>query len=131
MCCTVQVKIPADEDLEINAGIVEFIDGKGRKPITNLDKDIKSKRAFVHIKNTDNSCLPRAIMVGYWHSLAMSDPAYRKLYGKVRDCRSQFQTSEANKLRNAVGVPPDRASNIEDMLVYETFLQTGISGSLF
>ena len=95
-------EIPADEDLEINAGIVEFIEGKGRKPITNLDKDIKSKRAFVHIKNTDNSCLPMAIMVGYWHSLAMSDPAYKKLYGKVRDCRGQFQTSKANKLRNAV-----------------------------
>ena len=119
-------EIPADEDLEINAGIVEFIEGKGRKPITNLEKDIKSKRAFVHIKNTDNSCLPRAIMVGYWHSLAMSDPTYKKFYGRVRDCRGQFQTSEANKLRNAVGVPPDRAGNIEDIPLYETFLQTSI-----
>ena len=42
----------------------------------------------------------------------------------MRDCRGQFQTSEANKLRNAVGVPPDRAGNIEDIPLYETFLQT-------
>ena len=53
-----------------------------RKPVTNLDKDIKSKRAFVHFKNTDNSCLPRAIMVGYWYLLAMSDPAYKEIVWK-------------------------------------------------
>ena len=43
-------EIPADESLEINAGVVELIQGNGRKPIINLERDIKSKRSFVHIK---------------------------------------------------------------------------------
>ena len=60
-------EIPADESLEINAGVVELIQGNDRKPIINLERNIKSKRSFVHIKNTDNSCLPRTIIVGYWH----------------------------------------------------------------
>ena len=66
-------EIPADESLEINADVVELIQGNGRKPIIYLERDIKSKISFVHIKNTDNSCLPRAIIVGYWHLLAKED----------------------------------------------------------
>ena len=44
-------EIPADESLEINAGVVEFLQGSSRKALVNLDKDIKSKRSFVRIKN--------------------------------------------------------------------------------
>ena len=58
-------EIPADESLEIIAGVVELIQGNGRKSIINLERDIKPKRSFVHFKNTDNSCLSRAIIVGY------------------------------------------------------------------
>ena len=65
-------EIPADESLEINAGIVTLIQGNGRKPIINLERDIESKRSFVHIKSTDNSCVPRAIIIGYWHLLESS-----------------------------------------------------------
>ena len=63
-------EIPADDSLEINAGVVEFLKGSGRKHLVDLDKDIKSKRSFVRIKYTDNSCLPRAIVLGYRHLLA-------------------------------------------------------------
>ena len=74
-------EIPADDSLEINAGVVEFLKGSGRKHLVDLDKDIKSKRSFVRIKNTDNSCLPRAIVVGYRHLLAyeQKDRVYKPL----------------------------------------------------
>ena len=62
-------EIPADEALEINAGVVHLIEGSGRKPLVNLEKDIKSKRSFIKIRNNDHNCLPRAIVVGYWHML--------------------------------------------------------------
>ena len=75
-------EIPADESLEINAGVVELIQGNGRKPIINLERDIKSKRSFVHIKNTDNSCLPRAIIVEYWHLLARRQRKVSKVIQK-------------------------------------------------
>ena len=85
-------EIPADESLEINAGVVELIQGNGRKPIINLERDIKSKRSFVHIKNTDNSCLPRAIIVGYWHLLAKEDKEkYQKLFKRICDSRGYFK----------------------------------------
>ena len=32
-------EIPADESLEINAGVVELIQGNGRKPIINLERE--------------------------------------------------------------------------------------------
>ena len=63
-------EIPADEALEINAAVVHLIEGGARKPLINLNKDIKSKRSFIKIKNNDYNWLPRAIVVGYWHLLA-------------------------------------------------------------
>ena len=70
MCLYSSGEIPADESLEINAVVVEFLQGSGRKALVNLDKDIKSKRSFVRIKNDDNSCLARANVVGYRHLIA-------------------------------------------------------------
>ena len=43
-------EIPADDALEINAGVVEFLKGSGRKHLVDLDKDIKSKDLLSELK---------------------------------------------------------------------------------
>ena len=60
-------EIPADDELIVNAAVVEFVTGSGRKAIIDIDNDLLCKRAIVKIRNTDYSCLPRAIVVGYKH----------------------------------------------------------------
>ena len=73
------------------------------------------------------SCLPRAIIVGYWHLLAKEDKEkYQKLFKRICDSRGSFQTTEAHKFRSAVTIPPNRAGSIEDIPLYETFLQVSI-----
>ena len=61
--------IPADEKLDINAAVVEFVAGSGRLAVIDLDTDLINKRYINKIKNKDNSCLPRAVMVGFTHLL--------------------------------------------------------------
>ena len=60
-------EIPADDELIVNAAVVEFVTGSGRKAIIDIDNNLLCKRAIVKIRNTDYSCLPRAIVVGYKH----------------------------------------------------------------
>ena len=124
--------IPADEDIEINAAVVELLQGKGRKHITNVEKDVASKRSIVEIKNYDNSCLPRAIIVGYKkllfdeHKDTSEKKKYLEEYRKVRDSRRRFQSLQAEDLRKAVGIPADRAGTMQDLFLYERYLQVSI-----
>ena len=60
-------EISADDELIVNAAVVEFVTGSGRKAIIDIDNDLLCKRAIVKIRNTDYSCLPRAIVVGHKH----------------------------------------------------------------
>ena len=121
-------EIPADDALEINAGVVHMIEGNGRKNMINVEVDIKNKRSFVRIVNTDNTCLPRAIVVGYAHLLhkEINDMISQKNYQRIRDPRLNAQKIEAEKLRTAVGIPIDRAGKIEDVPLYEDFLRVSI-----
>ena len=120
--------IPADDEIEINAAVVEFLSGNGRLPILDLDTDLINKRATVTIKNKDNTCLPRAIMVGFTHlfSKLYPDPTTAKLYLRIRDHRCNFQKDEAMRLRKEVGIPANRHGTIEDIYKYEDYLKTSI-----
>ena len=121
-------EIPADDELVINAAVVEFLTGSGRKAIVNLDTDLIAKRAIVKIQNNDHSCLPRAILVGYTHMLAKLEKNEEtvKLYNKMRDHRCNFQRIESTKLREAVGIPSNRHGTIDDIYIYEDYLKVAI-----
>ena len=121
-------EIPADDQLIINAAVVEFVTGAGRKPLINLDSDLLSKKSIVKIRNTDNSCLPRAIMVGYSHMCATvkKDQESFKIYNRMRDYRCSLQRIEATNLREALGIPADRNGTMDDIYLYEDFLQISI-----
>jgi len=122
--------IPADEKLQINVACAQFkpITGKGRRSIVNVERDTIAKRSFVKIRNDDNLCLPRAIVVGLAHLRVKKNPLDHEAcvhYRKIRDYRRSFQFEEAKKLRDAVKLP-DRESTIKDVKIYEEFLDTSI-----
>ena len=121
-------EIPADESLDINVGVVELIQGTGRKPLINIEEDIGSKRSFVRIRNTDNTCLPRAIMVGYKHLLFMEnkDKKSEDDYNRIRDHRLKYQTTEALWLMRSVGLTTDKVGSLEHIPLYEAHLKVGI-----
>ena len=121
-------EIPADDELIVNAAVVEYVTGSGRKAIIDIDNDLLSKRAIVKIRNTDFSCLPKAIVVGHNHMLAKmnKDEASVKMYNRVRDHRCSLQRIEATNLRKALGIPNNRFGTMEDIYFYEDFLQIGI-----
>ena len=121
-------EIPADDELIINAAIVEFLSGSGRSSLINVEVDKVPKKALVIIRNKDHSCLPRAIMVGYTHMLYKmnhTDASFR-MYNRMRDSRCSLQRRESTKLRKAVGVPANRMGTINDVYLYEDHLQTSI-----
>ena len=121
-------EIPADDELIVNAAVVEFVTGSGRKAIIDIDNDLLCKRAIVKIRNTDYSCLPRAIVVGYKHLMTKlsKDQESLKVYNRIRDYRCSLQRIEATNLRQVVGIPDNRFGTIEDIYLYEDFLQVGI-----
>ena len=121
-------EIPANDELIVNAAVVEFVTGSGRKAIIDIGNDLLCKRAIVKIRNTDYSCLPRAIVVGYKHLMTKlnKDEESLKVYNRIRDYRCSLQRIEATNLRQGVGIPDNRFGTIEDIYLYEDFLQVGI-----
>ena len=120
--------IPADDEIEINAAVVEFLSGSGRFTVLDLDTDLINKRAIVTIRNRDNTCLPRTIIVGFTHLLSKLYPDEKtaRLYNRIRDPRCNLQRDEAIRIRQEVGIPSNRPGSIEDIYKYEDHLKTSI-----
>ena len=84
--------IPAVEALDINVAVIKQIQGQGKKHMFSTD-DFKFKRSMVEIKNNDNSCLPRAIVVGMahleknLHSNTAQKSYYQEKYDRLRNKR--------------------------------------------
>ena len=119
-------EIPADDHLIINAAVVEFIEGSGRKQIMNTDTDLISKKSVIRITNNDNTCLPRAVIVGYshlLHKINKEDKDTLNFYNKIRDSRCKLQGEEAKKLREVVGIPDNRPGNMDDVYKYEDYFE--------
>ena len=88
---------------------------------------------MVEIKNNDNSCLPRAIVVGMSHlekNMYANTPQmsyYQKKYDRLRNNRlnNLCQEKAAESLRKAVGLSANEAGNLVDIPLYEEHLQVG------
>ena len=120
-------EIPADEALDINVAVIKTIVGGARKYIYNTH-DLVKKRSIVKIVNTDNSCLPRSIVVGLAHlnmKKNKGDPEYKKKYDALRDKRRPVQGEEAVELRSVVGIA-DRIGTLGDIKLYEDHLKVCI-----
>ena len=121
--------IPADEELDINVACVKLLKGGARRNLVNPETDIRKKKSFIKIANSDNSCLPRAIVVGLAKLKVDENPFDQylsKQYDRLRNSRIRFQGEAADNLRKAVGIPADRLGLITDIPLYEDHLQVSI-----
>ena len=121
--------IPADEELNINVACVKLLKGSGRRHLVNPETDIRKKKCFIRIINTDKSCLPRAIVVGLAKLKVDENPFDQyltKQYDRIRNSRIRFQGEAAEKLRKEVGIPEDKIGIITDIPLYEDHLQVSI-----
>ena len=121
--------IPADETLDINIAAVEMIHGGTFLQIFNLKDDIPKKKSIVQIRNTDNHCLPRAIVVSLAHLQMQENPScelYRKKYQRIRDGRGKFQGVEALKLMQFANVSTHNSGSLDHIKQYENYLKVSI-----
>ena len=121
-------QIPLDEEIEINVALVEILQGSGRLKI-HTDADLRRKKSVACIESSDNACLPRAIIVAYYHALWKenpNDPYHLAQYKRMIHKKCLFQERAALKMRAAVGIP-DRPGHMGDIKRYEDYLQSSIT----
>ena len=84
----------------------------------NLDDDVK-KRSFVRILNTDNKCLPRAIIVQIARLLCEENPnsrQYAKHLDRIGNSRNRVHGIQG-ELRWHIGIPVDKPGLLEGVLL--------------
>ena len=112
-------EIPADESLDINVAVIKTLTGSGRKEIINTD-DLRRKRSIIKIRNKDNACLPRAIVVGMAHLDMKKNPDsvyFKRNYDRTRNARNKYQGQLAKSLQKDVGIA-NRVGTLEDIKLY-------------
>ena len=121
-------EIPADESLDINVAVIKSLVGGARMYMYHND-DQTRKRSIVTIKNKDNACLPRAIVVALAHLNKMKnkgDQYYERKYDSIRNSRNVMQGELAKRLRTEVGIG-NRVGTLADIKSYEDYLRVSIN----
>ena len=121
-------EIPADESLDINVAVIKGLVGGARMYMYHSD-DQKKKRSVLPINNSDNACLPRAIVVALAHLNKLKnkgDDYYEKKYDAIRNNRNKLQGDLAVKLRTNVGIG-NRVGTLGDIKSYEDYLRVCIN----
>ena len=106
-----------DDSITVNIIHVEMPNGgtgKKRK-IANIDKYLTNKRAIVRIKNNDDICLARAIIL----SKAKVDNDERYTY--IKDFRRLLKDNLAHELHEKVNVPIGQCC-IEEVKKFQAYL---------
>ncbi|VDO09969.1 unnamed protein product, partial [Brugia timori] len=105
--------------------IVEAIDGKGRirNKIADATDVSRLKKSIVKINNSDNLCLPRALVTGIALLQKAESAEKKNNYNNLRDGRPA-QKREAEKLCRDSGVDISRlGGGIEALKVFQAFLK--------
>ena len=121
--------IPADESLDINIAAVEMLKGGSFLQMYNLNNDIPKKKSIIQIKNADNLCLARAIVVSLAHLQKTENPksdSYKKKYKAIKDSRLKSQGVEALKLMQSAGISTQTSGNLSHIKKYENYLKVSI-----
>ena len=123
-------EIPADDNIDINIAVVELLKGSGRKQLVNIQEDVKRKRSFIQIVNSDNNCLPRAIVVGLAKLELDENPSsnfHRKKYDRIRKSNYKCQRIEAEKIKREAGIEVNSVGLLCHVPKYEELLKLSIT----
>lgn len=124
--------IQSDENFDgrgphhLTLSTVKAVDGKGRirNKVATDDDIVKDKKSIVQIKNIDNLCLPRALVIGIALLKKDESPAMKREYFNVRDGRTPQQRDRALKLCEDSGVDITAlGGGIEALKIFQQFLK--------
>ena len=113
--------LPILKQFVVHMGVLELPRGSGYKLFSNYGNDTKCKTSTVKIKNVDNLCMGRAIVVCL---SKLDDPL--KVHKQVCDSRGRKQLYKAIDLYRQSGVPTNRMSNLHDLTIFEDVLNVRI-----
>lgn len=94
--------------------------GKGRKVncYNTYEEECKKRIGIIYIKNTDNLCLVRAIVVAKAHVKKDGE------YDKIRRNRNNRQTDKVQKLLNKTGLKiPEAGAGIPELIILQQHLK--------
>ena len=103
----------------LKSTIIKMPMGTGRvRRYSNFEQECVARRGIIEIKNKDNLCLPRAIVVAVAYISKSSN------YKEIRDNRNKQQTVAAQKLVAESGVVvPENGCGIEHLKKFQNFLR--------
>ena len=116
--------LPLDEQFQIHLGLAHIPEGAGKNAIKitrvqGAKNDLWKKRSIVTIKNTDQLCLARSIVVA--RAKLQNHPKYTEIM-KGR----KIQTNLAQELHTKANVPTDRPATLNDVPKFERAIKTQI-----
>lgn len=125
--------LSVSSEMEIQIGVASLQRGAARKPITNIERDIKNKHSIVKINNTkDNMCLARALIVGVAHTKWREQPEgldkkqAKTVYDRLRRSVDKHQKRKAQQLHALANVPTNRPCSLLDIPNFEKALNVEV-----
>ncbi len=110
-----------DDKLQINTSIIDIIEGKGSR----FEDYVTKKRSIVEIKNDDNLCALRAIVVGIALAESKKDCSSINEYKQIiNNKQSKKQTLRAQELAKAIGFNQDMTATLEIIKKVEEYIKT-------
>lgn len=103
--------------------------GNHKRKFIDLEKHMKMKQSFILIKNKDNLCLPRALVVAEAKARHMADPNNKTLFNRYKDIlkgdtnRRKLQRNAAINLTKLAGLEEkDEGFGIPELQVFQQIL---------
>lgn len=118
-----------DQDFEIATGVIRIPNGGAHKPIQKTrghNNCITSKRSIVEIKNTDNLCMARALVVCRAHHMYKEEKIAKTRYNYLCDSRRPAQEKEASELQKMAKISLSTPCSLRDISCFENVLNAQI-----
>ena len=113
---TSKTSLRTDDTFQIHVGTIRVPRGRGKfkiRTVTGLNSCLSKKKSIVVIRNKDNLCLARSIVVAIAHK--NKHPEYKS----IRDSRLRKQRNMAEDIQRRADMAFDTPSTLNDVSLFE------------
>ena len=127
-----KMELKLDSSFRLQIATMQLPRGGGRTKL--IEENVKNKRSVIIIKNEDNLCMARSILVSKSYFDVVNCPenasqaerlALVEFREKIKSSK-HFQTAQAEKLQTRAGLPVDRVCSFDDIKNFERYLNVQI-----
>ena len=142
-------ELTLDRGFVIDVGVIQMPrGGRGKGYITNVNEALSKKKSIVEIRNKDNMCMARALVVAWakhnittiqeWQGLTTirnMDPVTKALtfkkvplwfYRHLKENKRRSQDEFARELCRRARVNPNQPASLNDLTKFEEFLNISV-----